>query len=1084
MKRNLRFTFFALLFVSLFAMFSFGQETTGGLQGVVKDMNGAVIPNATVTATGQQRTFTETTNGAGEYIFSALTPGVYTVDVKAGGFGPLRREAVTVELGKSISVNFDMKPGAAGATVTVVAEDEPLVDTSSSKTSTNITEKKIDLLPKGLRFSSVIETAPGVRSEAKGNGFQIDGATGSENVWVVDGLEVTRTFGGSLGSTKNVPLDFVREVQVKSAGYEAEFGGALGGVINVVSKSGGNDVHGVASTEYESSDFRAKDTLSRRYDRANLTAGRRVVEYYRSPDNKDDSTTIAPRFSLTGPILKDKTWFSIGWAPDYNTTKRTVRLIVPFTATTTTPTVLEQRELEIRTKNDYMFGRIDAAPLKNLSAYVSFFNSPTKTTGAFPSATVNQGPFEFPNTTSIAATFHDPRLNMKGGFTPANAFASQATYNPLSNLIIAFRFGRNYLNDKGGSYDANLGAPLIQIVSPCGDPIVGCPPNTTAAGTLVNGTGGTLFDITTRKYFSLDATFVQRLFGQQHSFKGGFQRTLIANKVSAATSSPLGNVAIYFNQTDPETDMRGVYGYYTVSQVGTVGQAASKNDALFFQDSWQIHRRVTLNLGVRAEHETVPSFGFGPLPAQVDFSWGDKLAPRLGGAWDVRGDGKLKIYASYSVFYDTMKYDLPRGSFGGEVQRIYHRALDTFNVTAIDLNNQPGALFVLEDQRTVSTTPYVLGNRVLHGIDPDLKPVREHEFTFGSDYAWKSDLVFSGRFTRKVLDRTIEDVGMPTENFENYCICNPGFGASVTDLPQFGFPATPKAVREYTGLEFRVDKRFSHNWYVNGTYLWSRLFGNYSGLASSDESGRGNPNVNRFFDVPWINQTVSGPLNNGLLATDRPNTFKIFAGRQFNFHLLGRRWESYWGGSQYIYQGTPLSSTVQVQLNGGLIEPRTLNGVTSSNCQNPPPEWGAGGACNHGVSVLVNGRGDLGRTDWYTQTDGTMTTRVYLNERVALRFGANVFNLLNQGVELDRSVAIIRANTPSIVNEYNAPAAVLAFGTAANTIAQSYALMQQQLPNFRTQFATTLANNVNPFYNKPVLWQGPRQFRFNVGLQF
>jgi hypothetical protein len=70
-----------------------------------------------------------------------------------------------------------------------------------------------------------------VRNEAKGNGFQIDGATGSENVWLVDGLEVTRTFGGSLGQTKNVPLEFVREVQVKSAGYEAEFGGALGGVI-------------------------------------------------------------------------------------------------------------------------------------------------------------------------------------------------------------------------------------------------------------------------------------------------------------------------------------------------------------------------------------------------------------------------------------------------------------------------------------------------------------------------------------------------------------------------------------------------------------------------------------------------------------------------------------------------------------------------------------------------------------------------------------------------------------------------------------------------------------------------------------
>ena len=101
-----------------------------------------------------------------------------------------------------------------------------------------------------------------------------------------------------------------------------------------------------------------------------------------------------------------------------------------------------------------------------------------------------------------------------------------------------------------------------------------------------------------------------------------------------------------------------------------------------------------------------------------------------------------------------------------------------------------------------------------------------------------------------------------------------------------------------------------------------------------------------------------------------------------------------------------------------------------------------------------------------------------------LRFGANVFNLLNEGNELDRSVALIRANTPSIVNEYNAPAAVLPFGTGANTLSQSFNMMVQGLPNYRTTFASTLTNFANPFYDKPILWQGPRQFRFNVGVQF
>src|SRR6185436_7134987 len=104
MKRHLRFTFFTLLFVLLFTILSFGQETTGGLQGTVKDQNGAVVPNATVTATGQQRTYTETTNGSGDYVFAALLPGVYAVEAQASGFGPLRRENVTVELGRAIQV--------------------------------------------------------------------------------------------------------------------------------------------------------------------------------------------------------------------------------------------------------------------------------------------------------------------------------------------------------------------------------------------------------------------------------------------------------------------------------------------------------------------------------------------------------------------------------------------------------------------------------------------------------------------------------------------------------------------------------------------------------------------------------------------------------------------------------------------------------------------------------------------------------------------------------------------------------------------------------------------------------------------
>src|SRR5919205_1281543 len=243
------------------------QETTGNIQGTVKDPTGAVIAGASITATNAQRSFTATTNEGGEYTFNNLQPGMYTVTATGAGFNTVTRENVPVELGRTLQVNFDLAVGATSATVTVTANDEPLVDVSSTKTATNITQQKIELLPKTLRFSSVLEVAPGARNEVKGGGLQIDGASGSENAYVVDGLEVTRVREGTLGTTKNIPFDFVREVQVKSAGYEAEFGGATGGVINVVTRSGSNEFHGEARFEFGLDELNASDRASRRFNR-------------------------------------------------------------------------------------------------------------------------------------------------------------------------------------------------------------------------------------------------------------------------------------------------------------------------------------------------------------------------------------------------------------------------------------------------------------------------------------------------------------------------------------------------------------------------------------------------------------------------------------------------------------------------------------------------------------------------------------------------------------------------------------------------------------------------------------------------
>jgi hypothetical protein len=935
------------------------QEITGSIQGEVKDQAGAVVPNATVTAASAQRNFKATTDKEGLYRFNSLQPGVYTVTASAKGFSDAKVENVTVELGKTLNVTVEVRAAGATESVTVTGASEPIVDVTSSKISTNVTQQEINLLPKSLNFSSIIGVAPGARNEPNNGGFQIDGASGSENRFIVDGLDVTRVFGGTLGSTKNIPYDFVNEVQIKSAGYEAEFGGATGGVVNVVTKSGSNDWHGQFRVDYTNDHFRAKDNPALRRQLTDLSK----AQLFTNPSGKDKTRLVAPTFALGGPIVKNKLWFFTSYAPEYTRRTRQLDLISVVTGAPA-ETVLNSRPVNYTTKNDYFIGKIDYTPYSKLTVSGSFINSPSKITGP-----VNLLGFQTTSTTA----FNNPRYEFQGGYTPAWQAALNVTWTPTAHLVVSARMGRSYLNDKGTNYDIPAGQVWPRISVACPTSKFNCVPGSTAASTsvIIATNSLTLFDITKRTNYNFDASYITRLFGQQHVVKGGYQLSKLFNNILNENSG--GYTDFFYDQGYGSATNRGAFGYYDTNIFGLAGKASSTNQAFFIQDQYQIHRRVTLNLGVRFENEYLPAYpidlskhpGLDPtLVADrgtklLSFGWGDKIAPRLGGAWDVFGDGKLKAYASYSVFYDVMKYDMARGSGGGEfwIQNVYK--LDQLEFRGITPDNHPGAQL---DGPIDLRFPSV-GNAFPPGIDPALKPMREHEYTAGADYAWKRDVVFGARFTRKNLDKAIDDVGHLVAAGEEYTIANPGFGIADT------FYNAPKAIRRYTGLEIRVDKRFSHNWYGNFSYTYSRLFGNYGGLASSDEFGRANPNINRYFDNKALSYDNFGKLANGLLATDRPNTFKFFGAYQVNWL---KRMTTDIGVSQFAFQGTPITTSVAIKISD--------------------PAIGSTGA----FSVFPNGRGDLGRTPWMTQSDLIINHRVRYDEHITFKFQLNVTNLFDE----------------------------------------------------------------------------------------
>jgi len=345
-----------------------------------------------------------------------------------------------------------------------------------------------------------------------------------------------------------------------------------------------------------------------------------------------------------------------------------------------------------------------------------------------------------------------------------------------------------------------------------------------------------------------------------------------------------------------------------------------------------------------------------------------------------------------------------------------------------DPNKLPGRLFELVNWRIPSNDPSQ------HLLDPNLQPMKQRMFDLGYDYSINPTLVASMRYTNRRLIRTIEDTGYIGDAGETYLIANPGYGI-VADPKNWlnwmgaGIPTTPKAIRDYDALEIRLDKRFSRNYNFAASYTLSRSWGNYSGLASSDENGRTSPNVNRYFDQPWVGINQLGELATGRLATDRPHTFKFFGSYTYN-NKLGATTLS---PNIALFSGTPIT--------------------TEANVISSTP-------------AFPFGRGDLGRTPFFSNWDINLLhdfIPMKSHESIKVRFEFSVFNLFNQATITDRSKGLIHPSDGQI--QFDDYADVFkGFDTRA--------LMKAQ--DIRT----------DPQYGLASAWQSPRRLRLQLSFFF
>jgi hypothetical protein len=493
----------------------------------------------------------------------------------------------------------------------------------------------------------------------------------------------------------------------------------------------------------------------------------------------------------------------------------------------------------------------------------------------------------------------------------------------------------------------------------------------------------------------------------------------------------------------------------------------------------------------------------------------------------------MKIFGSYGVVNDVMKLLLAQTSWGAQVFEncVYPLGPDANNsftnsdVAITYVNNRacPNGGPTVPANFTGGTTPPSLvdastGVSLIENVNfrpwepvaPGVKPYRQHEFVVGYDYQIARDWAFEARYDRRRLDHVIEDASLADPvNFEMYTIVNPGEGVNRTidgyanfltslgsayGIPNFAFnngsgfgtcptcPPNPKAVRDYDGVELRVTKATTHGWGGLFSYTWSRLWGNYTGLTTTDQTdggatGRDSPDTTRAFDEPFYYFGANGKSNNGLLPTDRPNAIK---GDVF-YTLPWKGMATTFGLFQSAYEGTPLSTFSDLGLA----------------CCNEPIEavdiFGRGKWANitqdPTTGAVTIGTPYARRTPWFTQTDFQISHAFHINknrEEQQVKISATALNLLNQH-------AVV--NYWQGFNSIAGSSSMFPFGAFFG--AQSYQLLesgynpQNEIASEQagTCFTCQAFGTAFPFtkssqYGQPNLWQLSRNLRLGVEFTF
>lgn len=783
-------------FLSFVPPFLFGQgvgNTTGTASGDVSDENGSPLEGVLISVNGAIGS-TTTTDERGKYIFPYLTPGQYNFRAELPGFTTVEQNDVRIQLGQRFVVSFRMKP--ALKEIVTVTSDSQHVDLTSTKTATNISEEIIRKIPLGRSLANIIFMAPGVVDSGLGGAnFSISGASGSENTYIVDGAVVTDAGLGELGSTSFVfgghgdralPIDSISEVQVITAGFDPEYGEAQGGIINVISKSGGNDFHG-------------------------------GVHFYGTP--RDAGTLLEQAdyeldsvAEFGGPILKDKLFFYAAY--NLTSSKSTTFLNPDY------PGYAVVHETESKSKsNTYSL---------KLSANLTSQHSLTFTASGGPTYRPlgNQDGNGLDSYTDPRKAQSEWRLG-----TDSQTLRWNGTIRENMFLEAQFSHAHDWFKD--------IPSPEFKDLPRFVDQTLG------DGGLDLGGYGGDFNTASDNLQYSVKFTNLWK----DHQFRYGIQFqdisfNLFPWRTGAGFTLPTGEIITNGYRVDavPGSD----FNYfdhpliYVLNSGIETGRYPTTTKYLnwFAQDSWNLRPDLNLQLGLRWEQQHIQ----GDLKDAPGVTFSNNWAPRVGVTYDYLKNSNSKLFLYYGRFFERIPNFLavnfmPFVTFNA----IYSdpELTDLLEPPEIfEPGQNPFWKYLEVEGYGNSKSPFRTKAQYSEEWSGGIEQEVHSGFLLGAHIIFR-------RVGRVVDDYQIDPSSSCTPDSSGHCVTPP---LSLENWDHFSsksiltnvdghVPGLPEAIRDYRAVEITAQKRFSDRWLFLGSYRYATLTGNYEGGDQNVGSG-------------------------------------------------------------------------------------------------------------------------------------------------------------------------------------------------------------------------------------------------------